>query len=60
MFNDITTIWQGSDNEGSLSLIVSFPLAPFNKGKLTFQEAQEILLAVSASLDALHAVYNIH
>ena len=46
MINDITTIWQGSDNEDSLSLTVSFLLAPFNNGKLTFQEVQEISLAV--------------
>jgi len=54
MINDITTIWQGSDNEGSLSLTVSFLLAPFSNGKLTFQEAQEIVLAVFR-----YAVYNI-
>jgi len=48
MINDITRIWQGSDNEGSLtlSLTVSFLLAPFNNGKLTFQAVQEISLAV--------------
>ena len=46
MVNDITTIWQGSENEGSLSLTVSFLLAPFSNIKLTFKEAQEILLAV--------------
>ena len=46
MIDDIKTIWQGSDNEGSLSLTVSFLLAPFNNGNLTFQEAQKILLAV--------------
>ena len=37
---------QGSENEGSLSLTVSFLLAPFNNQKLTSQEVQEILLAV--------------
>jgi len=43
---DITTMWQGSENEGSLSLTVSFLMAPFNNGKLTFREVQEISLAV--------------
>ena len=52
----ITTIWQGSDNEGSLSLTVSFLLAPFNNKKLTFQEVQEISLAVFR-LNVLHVVY---
>ena len=42
----ITTTWQGSENEGSLSLTASFLLAPFNNQKLTSQEVQEILLAV--------------
>jgi len=42
MIGDIMTIWQGSGSEGSLSLTVSFLLAPYNNGKLTFQEAQEI------------------
>ena len=46
MINDITTIWQGSDNEGSLSLTVSFLLAQYNNEKLTFKEVQEISLAV--------------
>ena len=46
MIKDITTTWQGSENEGSLSLTVSFLLAPFNNQKLTSQEVQEILLAV--------------
>jgi len=46
MINDITTIWQGSYNEGSLSLTVSFFLAPFNNEKLTFHEVREISLAV--------------
>ena len=42
MINDITTIWQGSDNAGSLSLTVSFLLAQYNNEKLTFKEVQEI------------------
>ena len=46
MIKDITTTWQGSENEGSLSLTVSFLLAPFNNQKLTSHEVQEILLAV--------------
>ena len=29
MISDIATIWHGSDNEDSLSLTVSFLLAPF-------------------------------
>ena len=32
MIGDITTIWQGSDNEGGLSLTVSFLLAPTGWG----------------------------
>ena len=43
MINYITTIWQGSDNEGSLSLTVSFLLAPFNNGKLTFHAHARIV-----------------
>jgi len=58
MISDIVTIWHGSDNEDSLSLTVSFLLAPFNNGKLTFQEAQEICLQCSASLDIYCAVCN--
>ena len=59
MINDITTIWQGSENEGSLSLTVSFLLAPFNNQKLTSQEVgyKKSYWQFSALLDVLHAVY---